>query len=352
MAKYRSGVHVFQTLEDSACEQGRRWLSFAAGVGVHGLALGLVLALGIIFPAEIEEWVTRPPIYLDLDIPPIPEEAQIRTQPTPKVTLDAPRLRAEQMQMPVVPLPWSTSNPAPPQIALQVPPPAEPVFVPTPASLPHQQPPVRTGAFSGSQVPATLKLPAREVQTGGFGSPEGFAGHALGGSRGNVAKLGSFDLPAGPGYGSGLGGTHGARGTVASAGFGSGPVAPTRGSGGGGRGGVVAGGFDIKPVAPTTGTTRAAPQTPVVTPVEIVSKPTPVFTEEARRLGIQGEVVLSVVFAALGRVRVLKVLQGLGHGLDEEAWRAAEQIQFRPAQREGQPVDFPATLRVVFQLSG
>jgi TonB family protein len=89
-----------------------------------------------------------------------------------------------------------------------------------------------------------------------------------------------------------------------------------------------------------------------VTPVEIVSKPTPVFTEEARRLGIQGEVVLSVVFAALGRVRVLKVLQGLGHGLDEEAWRAAEQIQFRPAQREGQPVDFPATLRVVFQLSG
>ena len=70
---------------------------------------------------------------------------------------------------------------------------------------------------------ATLKLPAREVQTGGFGSPNGLAG-TPGGNPGNVVKLGSFALPSGGGYGNGSGRTHGALGTVASAGFSNGIV--------------------------------------------------------------------------------------------------------------------------------
>jgi TonB family protein len=86
--------------------------------------------------------------------------------------------------------------------------------------------------------------------------------------------------------------------------------------------------------------------------VEILSKPNPVYTEEGRKLGLQGEVVLAVVFTASGKLRVLRVVQGLGHGLDESAWRAAEQIRFKPAQRDGQPMDFRATVRVVFQLAG
>jgi len=68
-------------------------------------------------------------------------------------------------------------------------------------------------------------------------------------------------------------------------------------------------------------------------------------------LRIQGEVVLSVVFQASGGVRVLAVVKFLGHGLDQAAEEAATQIQFKPAQRDGKPMDFPATVRIQFRLA-
>jgi TonB family protein len=85
--------------------------------------------------------------------------------------------------------------------------------------------------------------------------------------------------------------------------------------------------------------------------VEITSKPNPVYTEEARDLHIQGDVVLRVVFRASGQIQILGVSQGLGHGLDEAAVRAAQAIQFKPARRNGQPTDTTATLQIVFQLA-
>ena len=66
---------------------------------------------------------------------------------------------------------------------------------------------------------------------------------------------------------------------------------------------------------------------------------------------MQGEVLLSVVFKASGEINVVRVISGLGHGLDESAVRAAQQIRFKPAERAGQPVDLPATLHIVFQLA-
>jgi periplasmic protein TonB len=45
------------------------------------------------------------------------------------------------------------------------------------------------------------------------------------------------------------------------------------------------------------------------------------------------------------------VIRGLGHGLDENAQRAAEQIRFKPAMQEGQPADSTATVHIVFQLA-
>jgi hypothetical protein len=49
--------------------------------------------------------------------------------------------------------------------------------------------------------------------------------------------------------------------------------------------------------------------------------------------------------------QVNRVVSGLGHGLDEAATRAAQQIKFKPARREGQPVDFPARVRIEFRLA-
>jgi TonB family protein len=87
-------------------------------------------------------------------------------------------------------------------------------------------------------------------------------------------------------------------------------------------------------------------------PIEILSKPAPAYTEEARRLGIQGDVALSVVFLANGSIRIDGVVQSLGHGLDQEAEQVALRIRFKPALRAGQPADFPATVRIEFRLAG
>jgi hypothetical protein len=50
-------------------------------------------------------------------------------------------------------------------------------------------------------------------------------------------------------------------------------------------------------------------------------------------------------------VRVIGVTKGLGHGLDETAIRAAQQIRFKPALQQGRAVDYPATVHIVFQLA-
>jgi TonB family protein len=95
----------------------------------------------------------------------------------------------------------------------------------------------------------------------------------------------------------------------------------------------------------------AAVTKPVDRPVEIVFKPTPEYTDEARGARIEGTVSLELEFAAAGDVRVLRVVRGLGHGLDEAARRAALRIRFKPAQSDGRPVDARATVHITFRLS-
>jgi TonB family protein len=87
------------------------------------------------------------------------------------------------------------------------------------------------------------------------------------------------------------------------------------------------------------------------TPAEITFKPKPDYTDDARKLRVEGEVLLRVVFSATGEVNVLEVVRGLGHGLDENATRAAQQIRFKPALRGGRPVDSTVTVHILFQLA-
>jgi TonB family protein len=90
---------------------------------------------------------------------------------------------------------------------------------------------------------------------------------------------------------------------------------------------------------------------PPQTPVEVLFKPKPQYTPEARQLKLEGEVLLRILFTAGGEVRVLEVVKGLGHGLDESATRAAQQIRFKPALRDGQPADSTATVHILFELA-
>jgi len=79
--------------------------------------------------------------------------------------------------------------------------------------------------------------------------------------------------------------------------------------------------------------------------------PKPVYTDEGRSKKVEGFVRLQVLFAASGEVKVLRILQGLGYGLDESAESAARQIRFKPAEQDGQPVDFPAIAHIKFALA-
>jgi TonB family protein len=206
---------------------------------------------------------------------------------------------------------------------------------------------VHTGSFGSSAAP-TVKASPDKVQTGGFGDPKGLPGVGKQGARLTVSGLGSFDLPQGPGKGNGTGGAKGIPGTVASAGFGNGIAQP----GGSKTGeGVHTGGFATEQVATNTGKRTAEDSGPATVPVEIVYKPKPVYTEEARKLNLEGEVLLEVTFRADGELQVSRVLRGLGHGLDEAAVNAANKIKFKPAQRNGSAVDSTAVVHVLFQLA-
>ena len=90
---------------------------------------------------------------------------------------------------------------------------------------------------------------------------------------------------------------------------------------------------------------------PVTRSVEILSKPRPAYTDDARRQRIEGEVLLEILFAASGQVRVLRIVRGLSDGLDENAIAAAEAIRFRPAERAGIVADSTAIVHIVFQLA-
>jgi TonB family protein len=201
---------------------------------------------------------------------------------------------------------------------------------------------------SGSAAPATVKAPIEKVQTGGFGDPNGLPGKGDAKHATNVNRLGSLSLPGGPGYGNGTGGDKGIRGTVASTGFGNGVANPPQG--GGKQGSVQTSGFGDQTVADAP-KKKAAAAGPVDTPVNILSKPRPEYTAEGRNLKLEGDVVIDVVFLSNGTIQVNRVVSGLGHGLDEAAVRAAQQIAFKPARREGQPVDFPARVRIEFRMA-
>jgi TonB family protein len=105
------------------------------------------------------------------------------------------------------------------------------------------------------------------------------------------------------------------------------------------------------PTVTTVSYVQKVSAVPQETNLEVLSKPPVQYTAEAKQLKVQGDVVLRVTFLANGQVTVQGVLRGLGHGLDEEARRVAQQIRFRPATRDGRPVDLTTNITISFQLA-
>jgi len=332
-------------------ERKLNWRTLASSYGAELIVVLILINLGLIWPDRMQlaqyhvtELIPLPSPY----VKPVRIKApKLRTKLLPPAPVfETPRLtvpremRTEQVRPKDVEPPKIVTN--------QFPSPALKVV----AGGARMARIVRTGEFGSSATP-TVNAPIEKVQTGGFGDPQGVPGHGKPNAKLTIASVGSFDLPEGPGQGNGAGGTHGIKGTVASAGFGNGIAQPGQGDGrSNGRGhGVETGGFGTQQVAQLSAPKRPVDSGPPTTPVEIISKPTPVYTPEARQLKIEGDVLLEVRFKANGQLEVERVVRGLGHGLDEAALNAARQMRFKPAMRNGLAVDSTAVVHVVFRLA-
>jgi periplasmic protein TonB len=146
----------------------------------------------------------------------------------------------------------------------------------------------------------------------------------------NLGNPEAVPLPsAPPSNGTGAGGGIGA-GSGGGVGAGHGPgVGP--GSGGGIGGGVYKVGAGISAPRP-------------------VDTPDPEYTEEARRAKIQGTCILWLIVDAEGHPRDIRVVRGLGYGLDQKALETVRQWRFEPARKDGQPVNVQVSVEVGFRL--
>jgi len=333
-------------------ESRTRWGRFVVSYGMQSAVMAIFVIAAIAHP-EVLVMPIHDYHFIGLVSTPIPvpqEPAPIKIFPAPKVAqVVTPRPQALRVPGELVRHKTSAADIQPPKVEVAA---TQERLPELKAVVPRQL--VKTNVFSnGSSATPTMAAAPQKVQTGGFGDPNGVPAQDNHGRAVTIAQAGSFDMPGGPGSGNGTGGAHGARGVVASAGFGNGvATGDNSGTVSAARGKVRESGFGDADVVASTSLKKTTPEAKVKTiPAEITFKPRPAYTEEGRQLKVEGEVLLDVLLAANGQIKIIKVVQGLGHGLDESAIRAAEKIQFKPALKDGQPTDFPAVLHIVFQLA-
>jgi len=83
---------------------------------------------------------------------------------------------------------------------------------------------------------------------------------------------------------------------------------------------------------------------------QAITAPDPQYTEEARRAKTQGTCTLWMIVDSTGVPRDIRVVRGLGHGLDQKALEAVRQWRFQPAMKDGKPVNVEISVEVEFHL--
>ena len=260
-------------------------------------------------------------------------------------------LDAHVTAAPVAQRPSSSPEPAPIVVTVRTPPVTVGRFAALAASSAILQPSrnVRSAAFD-TEIAKAPELRIAAATAGGFDAPTSGTDARTGVDRAaHGVAVGGFGHAV-PGAAASSSPTGGG---VADAGFGSAPggsrsesaapaPAPAQ---------VGAAGFNTPAAGPTAKSHGPLVAPRLDTPVEVVSKPTPDYTDEARALKLEGNVLLEVEFTANGHVKVLRVVRGLGYGLDEAAIRAAEGIRFKPAQSGGRLIDVQTTIHILFRLT-
>ncbi len=350
---------LIQTIELSRTS----WTRWAGSVAIHTVLLAVLIVVSgmtrvpdvsrpqrvsLLEPAPLVEprpFLPAKPVRK----PPEVHRAKLNIAPKPRRFV-APRIPAgpalvkvTQIESPKIE-PQQVARLDLPDVHLPKPDPIQIVPPPAPAYVP---PPVKVGGFGNPDAarpsPASSAGRTPAPQLGQFDlSPGSNSGHGVAAKA--VASAGFGDSTVGAAQ---QGQSHG---TVRSGGFRDAATAAPGVAGKQNRGLVQSAGFNATQAAqPAVHAARAA--APADKPVEITFKPKPAYTAEARAKRIQGEVLLEVLFAATGEIRVLRVTRGLGFGLDETAREAASHIRFRPGTRGGEPVDMKGTVHILFELS-
>lgn len=116
--------------------------------------------------------------------------------------------------------------------------------------------------------------------------------------------------------------------------------------------------IDSSPMVPTSPLISAplVDDNAIYSPGQVGVKPQityqekPRYTRAANTAGVQGIVRISAILRKDGRVTDIKVVKGLGYGLNEEAINAALQTKFIPGQKDGKPVNVRMTMDYTFTI--
>lgn len=332
-------------------EPERNPASFFTSLAINGLIVLIAIYLGTqvkkLVEHKYEETVlivptTPPPPPVKLKLPELPKIAP-PVPPKLEVKLDTPKIN--------MPKPEPKPEPKPVQMEAKLDLPviktAKPsiVLAPQPKAAMTAAMPAQNTAVKASTAQVHLGDTFGVTPNPNANRPATVAaiGNPNGGLQGPAVAPHGVVGSTGIGNGLKSGSNAGTVGKVASAGLPGGAAASYTATGKVGSVGI--------PAAVTAAPVQQIAATPQFTSIEVLSKPAVQYTSEARQLKIQGDVVLRVTFTAAGQVLVQGVTRGLGHGLDEEAKRVASQIRFRPATKNGQPIDSTTTITITFQLA-
>src|SRR3954453_6387884 len=222
------------------------WSEFFLSYGVQAVVIAVLVWIPILHPEILEQPKKD---YPQIELVPTP----VPVNHTPQRRLPEP-VRVAKLDPPPASLRLPAPQPQPKPKVEETPVPEVKVAAkkldPLPATAPVMpKQAVRTNVFStGSSAPQTINKAPELVQTGGFGDPNGVPARSTQTRAVNIAQSGGFDMPTGPEYGNGTGGSKGARGVVASTGFGSGVA--TGNSSSSQRASVRQAGFGHADVAP------------------------------------------------------------------------------------------------------
>ncbi len=76
------------------------------------------------------------------------------------------------------------------------------------------------------------------------------------------------------------------------------------------------------------------------------------YPKQARRMGVEGRVIIQMVVGKDGSLGDFKVLKGIGSGCDEEAVRVLKAApKWKPGKQRGRPVPVKMTVPIMFKLN-